>query len=87
MLATIKGFNNNFATKPDLNKYRYADDSMFNQNKFGHTLIKKWHVLINPKNNKKNIRSKSVPQIWKKEDSFIILLVIFVIMNYCELIN
>lgn len=26
----VAEFNNNFEAKPDLNKYRYADDSMFN---------------------------------------------------------
>ena len=80
MTEKIAEFNNNFETKPDLNKFRYADDSMFNSSKFGHTLIKKWDVLVNQKNNKKKIRSKSAPKEWKK-DSFNILLVIF-IYNY-----
>lgn len=62
MTEKIAEFNNNFEAKPDLNKFRYADDSMFNQSKFGHTLIKKWDVLVNPKNNKKMIRSKSAPK-------------------------
>jgi hypothetical protein len=30
MLQKIEEFNNNFVTKPDLDKFRYADDSMFN---------------------------------------------------------
>ena len=60
LLSGISEFNNNFETKPDLTKFRYADDSMFNAKKFGHTLIKKWNVLINPKNNKKKIRAKSL---------------------------
>ena len=60
LLSDISDFSNNFQTKPDLTKFRYADDSMFSSNKFGHTLIKKWNVLINPKNNKKKIRAKSV---------------------------
>ena len=58
----ISEFNNNFEAKPDLIKFRYADDSMFNSSKFGHTLIKKWDVLVNQKNNKKKIRSKSAPK-------------------------
>ena len=53
----IGEFNNNFESAPDLNKFRHADDSMFNQSKLGHTLIKKWWVVKNPKNNKKVMRS------------------------------
>ena len=61
ILEKFGEFNNNFETKPDLKKYRYADDSMFNQNKFGPTLIKKWHVELNPKKARIK-RSKSAPK-------------------------
>jgi len=43
--------------KADLDKFRFADDSMFvmrNQNELRNTLIKKWTVEIHPKNHKKD---------------------------------
>lgn len=30
LIKSIEQFNNSFESKPDLTKYRYADDSMFN---------------------------------------------------------
>mmetsp|Transcript_39715 Transcript_39715/g.60872 ORF Transcript_39715/g.60872 Transcript_39715/m.60872 type:complete len:106 (+) Transcript_39715:595-912(+) len=57
----LSQFDNSFASKSELCKYRYADDSMFsgtNSLTFRDTIMKKWTIDIRGKNNKKTLRSQ-----------------------------
>ena len=64
ILSELQLFNLNHQDgKPSLSKFRYADDSLFHtssSHNFRFTEMKKWSVVINPKNHKKNKRTMSV---------------------------
>ena len=53
----LKDYGSNPAEKPDLAKFRYADDSMFvvqsNSHELRRTILKRWNIAL-------NLRSKSV---------------------------